>query len=101
MSLVSRKEYIESRRRELRFMVDTLYDVYSDKSKLDKSIKRHAVLGDGMSGLKKNPDKAVDVLLPIIRSYGEKDWVFSKAVDALLKEGVDRFYGEWLDIKVN
>ena len=96
---------IERSKRELFFMVRTLRDIYGDEDKLNKSIRKCAILGDGMSGLKKHPDKALEVFLPVILSYDKErvDFsslynsgknVFKDAIDTLLERGVDEFCEE-------
>lgn len=100
MSMVLRSEYVKRKRDELRLMVSILREVYPDVNTLENSIKRQAIFDEGMQGLKKNPRKVLEVFLPIIRSYGEQDFDFQIAVDALLKDGVFAFYEELRKIQI-
>ena len=105
MALTDRRTYIERKKTELFYLVRVLEDIYGDKDKLSLSIKKCAVLGDSMSELRKQPDKVLEVFLPVIRSYGEGNTGiaslynetpsnFEHAVDTLLENGVDEFYSE-------
>lgn len=94
MSMMGTREYIQMKKDELSFLVRVLEEVYGDKEKLSQALKKGAVLGDDISGLKKHPAKVMEVFLPIIRSYGGESSHFTNAVDALLNYGVDEFYRE-------
>ena len=105
MSLVDRRTYIQQKKTELFYLVRVLEDIYGDKDRLSLSIKKCAVLGDGMSELRRHPDKVLEVFLPLICSYGggntglaslyhENPSNFEHAVDTLLENGVDDFYSE-------
>lgn len=105
MSVVDRRTYIEQKKTELFYLVRVLEDIYGDKDKLSLSIKKCAVLGGGMSELRKHPDKVLGVFLPLICSYGEGNTgiaslyngnprYFGHAVETLLENGVDEFYRE-------
>lgn len=105
MGIMMRRDYINQKKMELSFMVGTLRRIYGDDDKMGQSVRRHTVLGCGMSELKAHPDKALDVFLPVILSYGEANTGISRfyngersdlknAVDALLENGVDEFYEE-------
>ena len=105
MSMIKTREYIEMKKDELSFLVRVLEEVYGDKEKLSQALKKGAVLGDGISELKKHPAKVMEVFLPIICSYsrdctglvglddGEYGY-FKYAVEALLNYGVYEFYQE-------
>lgn len=110
MAMVDRREYIQKRKDELFFLVGILEGIYGGTNKLNQSVKRWAVLSSNMSELKKNPDKALSVFMPVILSYGKENTgldrlyngersCFKDAVDALLKYGVDRFYLELRKVK--
>ena len=94
MSMMGTREYIQMKKDELSFLVRVLEEVYGDKEKLSQALKKGAVLGDDISGLKKHPAKVMEVFLPIIRSYGGESSHFTNAVDELLNYGVDEFYRE-------
>ena len=105
MSMMGTREYIQVKKDELSFLVRVLEEVYGDKEKLSQALKKGAVLGDDISGLKKHPAKVMEVFLPIICSYSKERTglvvlhngeyaYFKDAIDALLNYGVDEFYQE-------
>ena len=99
MGMTDRMVNIASMKSELFCMAKILRELYPDLVRLDQAIKKCAILGDGMSELKKHPDKVLGVFLPIIISYGEERTsgmrsCFKDAVDTLLEKGWMEFYEE-------
>lgn len=97
MGLVSRKSLIERECNDLLPSLKQLKKVCSyDNKKTIEDLRSVALLGSSMEDLKKNPKEAMNVLLPMIMSFAEKDSlfrgedrVFQEVIDILLTEGID------------
>lgn len=97
MGLVSRKSLIERECNDLLPLLKQLKKICSyDNKKTIEDLRSVALLGSSMEDLKKNPKEAMNVLLPMIMSFAEKDSlfrgedrVFQEVIDILLTEGID------------
>lgn len=97
MGLMSRETFIKENCNELLVLLKQLYTVclYNNKTTIE-DLRKVALLGSSMEDLKKNPKEAMNVLLPMIMSFAEKDSlfrgedrVFQEVIDILLTEGID------------
>lgn len=89
MALTSRKIIIQRNSDEIFLLLRKLMEIYdSDEKKIMSDMHSVALLGNDMKDLKKNPKEAMNILLPMIKSYTKVDKVFEEVVETLMSGGV-------------
>lgn len=89
MALTSREDFIRRNSDEMFLLLRKLNQIYhSDDDKILRDIRRVSLFGNDMKDLEKNPIEAMNVFLPMIKSYAKVDRVFAEVVEILVSDGI-------------